>query len=325
MFKKILQIKVTCIIILLVLLVSSTNFCIFYLFTPGPLPTDTTIIIKPKLSIEQIAVVLNENKIIKYPALFTFLTRIYSLKYAIKSGEYTFTQNISPVQTLRILASGKSIIHRLLVPEGVMVSEIISRINAEERLVGEIIGTIPEGFLMPSTYFYSYGDQKEQIISKMRKLMSLELDKVMAKLSPDSPLKTRLDVLTLASIVEKEATLDSEKPIVAAVLLNRLKKRMRLQADPTTIYAITLGEYKLARNLTKKDLAIQSPYNTYRIAGLPPGPISCPGVKSLEAVVNPAKVDFLYFVSDGKWGHYFSSSYAEHLRYVNMYRKNLKE
>ena len=301
------------------------NFCIFYLFVPGPLANNTTLIIKPKLSIKEISSTLNDNKVIKYPALFNFLAKIYSLKYKLKSGEYTFTQNISPIQTLRILTRGKSIIHKMVVPEGTTVSEIISKINNEERLVGEITGTIPEGFLMPSTYFYSYGDQKEQIISKMRTLMSLELDRVMTRLLPNSPLKNRLDVLILASIVEKETALDEEKPIIAAVLTNRLKKGMRLQADPTVVYAITLGQYKLTRSLTKKDLAIKSPYNTYYTPNLPPGPISCPGVKSLEAVVSPAQANFLYFVSNGKLGHYFSSNYDDHIKYVGIYRKSLKE
>jgi UPF0755 protein len=301
------------------------NLCIFYLFVPGPLSDNTTLIIKPKLSIKEISSTLSDNKVIKYPTLFNFLAKIYSLKYKLKSGEYTFTQNISPIQTLRILTRGKSIIHKMVVPEGTMVSEIISKINNEERLVGEITGTIPEGFLMPSTYFYSYGDQKEQIISKMRTLMSLELDRVMTRLLPNSPLKNRLDVLILASIVEKEASLDEEKPIIAAVLTNRLKKGMRLQADPTVVYAITLGQYKLTRSLTKKDLAIKSPYNTYYTPNLPPGPISCPGVKSLEAVVSPEQTNFLYFVSDGKLGHYFSSNYDDHIKYVRIYRKSLKE
>ncbi len=118
---------------------------------------------------------------------------------------------------------------------------------------------------MPSTYYYSYGDQKEQIINKMRRFMSLTIDKAIQQLSPDSPLKTRLDVLILASIVEKETSLDSEKPLVAAVFLNRLKKQMKLQADPTTIYALTLGQGKLGRPLTKRDLTLPSPYNTYYV------------------------------------------------------------
>ncbi|WP_410521197.1 endolytic transglycosylase MltG [Candidatus Tisiphia endosymbiont of Ditula angustiorana] len=320
-----LKIKIVFVTITLILLISGINFCIFYLFVPGLLAESKTLIIKPKLSINQITTILNDNKIIKYPYLFAFLTKMYSLKHPIKSGEYIFTQNISPMQTLKILSNGKSIIHKMIIPEGMRVHEIIQKINNEERLIGEILGTIPEGFLMPSTYFFSYGDQKEQIIDKMRKLMSLQLDKVMAKLSPNSPLKTRLDVLILASIVEKEASLDAEKPLIAAVFLNRLTKHMKLQADPTTIYAITLGKDKLARRLTKKDLAIQSPYNTYYVFNLPPGAISCPGVKSLEAVVNPATIDSLYFVVNIKGGHNFSNNLNDHNKYVEIYRKNLKE
>jgi UPF0755 protein len=325
LLKKILKIKFIFVTITLILLISGINSCIFYLFTPGSLVKDKAVIIKPELSIDQIAIILDDHNIIKYPSLFAFLAKIYSLKHSIKSGEYIFTQNISPMQTLRILSSGKSIIHKMIIPEGMLVHEIIKKINSEERLVGEIIGTIPEGFLMPSTYFFSYGDQKEQIVDKVRKLMSLQLDKAMEKLSPNSPLKTRLDVLILASIVEKEAILDTEKLLIAAVFLNRLKKHMKLQSDPTTIYAITLGKDKLTRPLTKKDLAIQSPYNTYYVFNLPAGAISCLGEKSLEAVVNPAKIDSLYFVVNGMGGHNFSNNFNDHNKHVKNYRKNLKE
>ncbi|WP_341753296.1 MULTISPECIES: endolytic transglycosylase MltG [unclassified Candidatus Tisiphia] len=325
MFKKILKIKFILVTITLILIISGINFCIFYLFTPGSLVENKTVIIKPRLSTDQISMTLSDHNIIKYPALFAFLAKIYSLKHSIKSGEYIFTQNISPMQTLRILSSGKSIIHKMIIPEGMLVHEIIKKINSEERLMGEIIGTIPEGFLMPSTYFFSYGDQKEQIIDKMRKLMSLQLDKIMEKLSPDSPLKTRLDVLILASIVEKEASLNSDNPLIAAVFLNRLKKHMKLQSDVTTIYAITLGKDKLTRPLTKKDFAMQSPYNTYYIANLPVGAISCPGIKSLESVVNPAKIDSLYFVGNGARGHNFSNNFNDHSKHVKAYRKTLKE
>ncbi|XVN42665.1 MAG: endolytic transglycosylase MltG [Candidatus Rickettsia vulgarisii] len=324
MLKKILKIKLTLITTIMSLLVSGINFGIFYLFVPGPLKENKDIIIKQKLSIQQVSKLLDNNKIIKYPWLFTTIAKIYSLKHPIKSGEYTFTPDISPIQTLRILASGKSIIHKLVIPEGVMVSEIVEKINGEERLMGEILGVIPEGFLMPFTYYYSYGDQKEHIISKMRKLMSLEIDKAMEKLSPDSPLKTRLDVLILASIVEKETNLDSEKPLIASVFINRLKKRMKLQADPTTIYAITLGTRKLGRVLTKNDLAIQSPYNTYYAFNLPPGAIACPGKKSIEAVVNPAKTDYLFFVANGKGGHNFSSNLTDHNKHVQNYYNSSK-
>lgn len=324
MLKKILKIKLLFITLIIVLFISATNFCLFYLFAPGPLTENKIIIIEPKLSIEQISTKLSYDKIVKYPKLFELLAKIYSFQKTLKSGEYIFTSHISPVQVLRILANGKSIIHKMIVPEGSIVNEIISKINDEQRLLGEIKGIIPEGFLMPSTYFYSYGDQKEQLIDQMRKLMSANLDLVMKKLSSNSPIKTRLQLLTLASIVEKEAQLDEERPIIAAVFLNRLKKNMKLQADPTTIYAITQGKYKLERKLTKNDLLIQSPYNTYYSSSLPPMPIACPGLKSLEAVVNPANSGALYFVVNGKGGHNFSVNYVDHVNHIKSYKDSVK-
>lgn len=324
MFKKILKIKFTFVTISLILLISGINYGIFYLFVPGDLGENKTIIIRPKLSINQIAIILNDNKIIKNPLLFAILAKIYSLKHALKSGEYIFTRNISPMQTLRILSSGKSIIHKLVIAEGTTVNEIMTRINNEERLMGEILGVIPEGFLMPATYFFVYGDQKEQLIDQMRKLMSAELAKAVEKLSPNSPLKTRLDILILASIIEKETSLNEEKPLIAAVFINRLNKKIKLQADPTTIYAITLGKEKLARSLTRKDLMIESPYNTYYVTGLPVGAISCPGKKSIESAVNPAKTDSLYFVVNGIGGHNFSNNLSDHNRHVDNFRKSLK-
>jgi UPF0755 protein len=323
MLKKTLKIKFTFIILSIILFITFLNFSIFYLFVPGSLPKTKTLIIEPKLSIAQIVTKLHSNEIIQYPELFKIIAKLYSLKNPLKSGEYIFTSNISPLQTLKILASGKSVIHKLFIPEGVWVSEVVKKINEENRLIGEIKGIIPEGFLMPSTYFYSYGDQKEQIIDRMRKLMSFNLDQVMLKLSPTSPLKTRLEVLTLASIIEKEAGSNLEKPMIAAVFLNRLQKNMKLQADPTTIYAITEGKLKLGRVLTRKDLLLKLPYNTYYIQGLPPGPICCPSKESLEAVVNPAKINSLYFVANGIGGHNFSDNIIDHNKHVDSYRKSL--
>ena len=321
MYKKVLRIKFSIFVLLSVIIISIVNLCVAYLFLPGPLKNVETVIIEPLHSTKSISAKLKSYKIIKHPRLFLILSKIYSSKHPLKSGEYMFTPGISPFQVLKVLASGKSIVHKLIIPEGVMVSEIIEKVNSEARLFGEIKGTIPEGFLMPSTYFYSYGDQKEQLIEQMRKAMTLALDEAMTKLSPDSPVKNRLEVLILASIVEKETGIDSERTTIAGVFINRLKKGMKLQADPTSIYAITQGRYKLGRPLTKKDLAIISPYNTYYAASLPPGPIACPGVKSLQVVVAPAKTDALYFVVNGKGGHNFSSTLKEHNGYVNSYRQ----
>ncbi len=323
MFKDILKIKFFVSKLYLIIFITILYLGIFYIFVPGNLAQTKTIIIEPKLSINQIVTKLYSNRVIKYPEIFKIIAKIYSIKNPLKSGEYIFTHNISPLQTLRVLASGKSVIHKITVPEGTVVQEVVKKINAEKRLIGEIKEIIPEGYLMPSTYFFSYGDQKERIIDQMRNLMSNNLDKVMMNLSPDSPLKTRLDILTLASIIEKEAGSDAEKPIIAAVFLNRLKKNMKLQADPTTIYALTEGKFKRARPLTRKDLLQELPYNTYYTKGLPPGPISCPSLKSLEAVVKPTKTDALFFVGDGKGGHNFSNNINDHKRFVKMYRKSI--
>lgn len=323
MLRNILKTKFFFAIVSLIIFITLLNFSIFYIFVPGSITQNKTIIIEPKSSVNQIVTKLYYNGVIKYPEIFKIVAKIYSIKNPLKSGEYVFTPNISPFQALRILASGKSVVHKMIIYEGSVVNEIIKKISEEKRLIGEIKGIVPEGFLMPSTYFFSYGDQKEQLIDQMRNLMSANLDKVMEQLSPDSPLKSRLEVLILASIVEKEAGTNAEKPIIAAVFINRLKKNMKLQADPTTIYALTEGKFKLARPLTKKDLLQELAYNTYHIKGLPPGPICCPSLKSLEAVVKPAKTDALFFVVDGKGGHNFSNNLNDHNRFVDSYRKSL--
>lgn len=316
-----MKIKYSFLIVTFVILISFINIGILYLFIPGPLQNIETLIIAPKVPIKQISNKMAKHNIIYAPFLFELIAKIYSLRYTVKSGEYRFTKQISPLQVLNILSSGKSVIHKFTVPEGATTHEIIEKINAEQLLSGNITTDIPEGFLMPSTYFFSYGDSKERLIDQMRKLMSTTLDKVMLKLSSNSPLKTRLEVLTLASIIEKESGSDKEKPIIASVFLSRLKKGMKLQADPTTIYAITKGKFRLNRPLIKKDLMMESPYNTYFVPRLPLGPISCPGEKSLNAVVSPAETDVLYFVVDGNGGHNFANNLDDHNRNVQLYKR----
>lgn len=323
-FAKFLRIKLFFLISIAVLIITVANILVGYLFLPGDLSEEKIIVIKPNLSIHKISLVLKEEGVISNRQLFEVISQIYSYHSQLKSGEYSFTPGITPYQVIRKLVIGKSIVHRLFIPEGFMVSEILEKINSEQRLSGKITGNIPEGYLMPSTYFYTYGDQRERIIDEMRKQMSLALDEVMAKLPKESPLKTRMDVLTLASIIEKEAGNDRERPKIAAVFINRLKKGMKLQADPTTIYAITEGKYKLERSLKRSDMQIASPYNTYHAYGLPPGPISCPGRASLEAAVTPAKTNALYFVVDGKGGHNFSKTFREHNRYVQQFKQRVK-
>lgn len=319
-FTKLLKTALYFIIFLILILTTVINIFSNYLYTPGPLNDKTIVLVHPGLSTNEISSLLAESGIIKNPAAFSIISKLYTLFRPLKSGEYDFTYGISPLQVIRKLATGKSIIHRLVIPEGSTVHEIIDKISKEPLLSGTISMPIPEGYLMPSTYFYSYGDKRESIIDKMRLEMSLALDGVMQKLPANSPLKSRKDVLILASIIEKETNNDSERPKIAAVFINRLKKNMKLQACPTVAYALTEGKHRITRPLTKTDLKVNSPYNTYQKLGLPPGAISCPGKKSLEAAVNPAPIDSLYFVVNGNGGHHFSKTFDQH----NQYKANLK-
>ncbi|GAB4162221.1 MAG: endolytic transglycosylase MltG [Rickettsiaceae bacterium] len=309
---KVLKVKLVAFISVAILAITIANMLVGYLFLPGGLKERKVVIIKPQLSIHKMSVLLEQEGVIRHRLVFEAFSKIYSLRRSLNSGEYEFTTGITPYQVMLKLATGTSIVRRLFIPEGQTVSYVINKLNSEDRLFGPIASNIPEGYLMPSTYFYSYGDKREKILNEMRNGMSQALDKVMSKLADDSPLKTRKDVLILASIVEKEAGNDQERPMIAAVFINRLKKGMSLQADPTVIYAITEGKYKLDRALTRKDLQIDSNYNTYKIKGLPPGPIACPGLASLEAVVSPAKTNALYFVADGNGSHNFAATLAEH-------------
>lgn len=312
------------VISVIALSITSVNLLYGYLFLSNSLPDKKIVIIKPQSSIHEISNLLEKESVIKHKLIFELCGKIYSLFHPLKSGEYEFTASITPYQVLVKLSSGTSIVRRLFIPEGTTTHEIITKINTDDRIFGRIILSIPEGYLMPSTYFYSYGDQKEKIIDQMRAEMSRALDMAMLKLSPDSPLKTRMDVLIMASIIEKEAANDLERPIIAGVFINRLKLGMKLQADPTVIYAITEGKYKLNRSLTRSDLQINSPYNTYKAKGLPPTPICCPSLASIMAAVMPAQTDTLYFVANGLGGHSFSSNLKDHNINVQKYRKSLQ-
>lgn len=298
------------------------NILTVYLNSPGSLDSSSTLIIEKGLTREQIVDKLSLNKIVNHPNLFKACLIFYGINNKFKSGEYKFTENISPAQVINILIEGKSIIHKLTIPEGYYSEEIIKKLNEIDLLNGEISQEIPEGYLLPSTYFYSYGDQKNLILEKMLTGMTSLLDKYTPMLPQNSPIKTRYQLLILASIVEAEAILDEEKPRIAAIYLNRLRKNMKLQADPTTIYSITNGKYRLNRRLTYKDLKLPSKINTYHINGLPPKPICCPGEKAIKAVVHAPRTNELYFVSNGSLGHYFSSNLNEHNKNVAKYRSD---
>jgi UPF0755 protein len=319
------KILLYCAVFLSMLLITSVNIVTSYLYIAGPLKSRTVVLLQHGLSIKEVSNLLAESNIIQYPRFFAIISKLYSLHQPLQNGEYDFTDGISPIQVIRKLASGKSIIHHIIIQEGMTVNEIIDIVNNEKLLDGTISTPIPEGYLMPSTYFYSYGDKRENLIDKMRLEMSIALDEVMHKLPNSSPLKSRKDVLILASIISKEAGHDDERGKIAAVFINRLKKNMKLQACPTVVYALTEGKYKLGRALTKTDLKTPSPYNTYYTLGLPPGAIACPSKKSLKAVVNPVKTDALYFVVNGSGGHNFSKTFDEHNQHITNLKQCFKQ
>ena len=320
------KIIISILIIISIIAISLINLSIVYFHKPSSLKENYEIIISPGQNADLISEKLHDAGIVDHPKLFAIYLKLYSLASTLKSGEYLFTPNISPLQIIRILTSGKSIIRRLVIPEGLSTYEALSLIDNVKILTGEISYDIPEGYLFPNTYFYSYGDQKQNLVALMKKNMSKTLDKYVPELSENSYLKTRLDVLTLASIIEKETILQKEKPRIAAVYLNRLNKKIRLQADPTTIYAITKGKYSFNRYLKHKDLKIESPFNTYRISGLPPTPICCPGEEAIKAAVHPSNTNELYFVSEGNGSgkHHFANSFKEHIRNITKYREARK-
>ncbi len=319
---KLLKINIFIITIFFVLIITVTNLVIFYLYTPGPLKKAITITINKNTSINKVSTILYDQNAIKYPKLFTIISTLFSYYNPLKSGEYLLTEYSSAYQIIKQLSNGKSIIHKFFVPEGVTVHEICTKLTEEEKLTGSLNCNITEGYLMPSTYFFSYGDQRQKLLEKMMNNMSAILDELTLQLTPNFPLKSKEEILILASIVEKEASNNKEKSKIAGVFINRLNQNMKLQSDVTVIYALTNGKKKFSRALTKTDLTIKSPYNTYYVKGLPITPITCPGRKSLESVINYEKTSALYFITNEIEGEtYFSNTFAEHVNYNNKQKK----
>jgi UPF0755 protein len=293
--------------------------------SPGSHSRDTTVIIEKGSNLSATAHTLMARGVLMHPWGFMAGVLLSGNRGALKAGEYVIPAHATPLDIGRILVSGKVVIHQVTIPEGLTVSQIIDIIKTLPHLTGEIAHIPQEGSLLPETYGYMRGDPKEKILSQMQRAMELALKEAWANRKVGSPLKTPEELLVLASIVEKETGVPQERSRVAAVFLNRLKKGMKLESDPTVIYGLTLGEKPLGRLLTFEDLKRMSDYNTYLIPALPPQPIACPGRQSLRAVMDPADVDDYYFVADGTGGHAFSSTYKEHLQRVKEWRKIQKK
>lgn len=290
----------------------------------GPLLNVTNVVVPKGASLKTVAEELSRAGVIDKPWLFRIMARINGLAKHLKAGEYQFMPGISLQAAMDKIARGKVFFRRITIPEGLTSGQIMYLIANYPDLEGEIDLDVKEGELLPETYSFELGASRNSIILQARAAMQKALEEVWASRDSSLPLKDVNELLTLASIIEKETGVPEERPLVASVFLNRLKKGMRLQTDPTVIYAITEGETSFGRSLKRADLKIDSPYNTYLNYGLPPGPICNPGREALMAAARPQQSDYLYFVADGKGGHRFARSLNEHNRNVKAWVRSIR-
>jgi UPF0755 protein len=295
-----------------------------YLHEPGPAELQTTLLIEPGTSSTAIATQLAETGVIEQPQLFRWLAIVNGQHDTFQAGEYAFEPGISPSQVMEKLSHGDIVIHQVTVPEGFTSARIVELINDTKDLEGLLTNIPREGSLLPESYRYTRGETKQAVLARMEEAMRKTLVELWPNRQDNLPVATPEEAVILASIVEKETGIPAERPDVAAVYINRLRKGMLLQADPTVAYGRYGGQYA-DKPISRSDLKADTPYNTYLHAGLPPTPICNPGRASLEAVLKPSQSTALYFVADGKGGHIFANTLDEHNRNVAAYRRWQRE
>jgi len=291
---------------------------------PGPLAGDLVLIIPRGSGVDGIARLLKSQSVIKDELIFRLGVRVLGEGRPLLAGEYEFPKGVSPREAMEIIQSGKTVVRRLTVPEGLTTYEVLDRVSKTEGLMGAITIRPAEGELLPETYHFSYGDGRDEIVRRMHAAMQTTLNDLWARKAAGAPIDTLRKAVILASIVEKETGRADERAKIAGVFINRLRSGMRLQSDPTVVYAVTGGMTALERPLSQKDLETASPFNTYLSPGLPPTPIANPGRASLEAAMFPAESGDLYFVADGTGGHAFARTLAEHNQNVARWRALMK-
>jgi UPF0755 protein len=300
-------------------------------YAPGPAAAETMVVIGHGQGVAGIAHELADAHVISSALMFRIGVRLTGQQGALKAGEYRFPAAISMAEAAAKMTRGDVFRRDFTVPEGFTSWQARQLIDHIDKLAGALAATPPEGSLLPQTYLYMSGDTKQSAVDQMQKAMTETLDTLWAGRDPDVPLATPRDAVTLASIVEKETGVPTERARIAGLFENRLKAHIALQSDPTVIYALTQGHIQtggmgpLGRRLLGKDLEIDSPYNTYKYPGLPPGPIANPGKDALTAVLHPEHNDYLYFVADGTGGHVFAKTLDEHNANVAKWRTIRKE
>lgn len=290
----------------------------------GPLDRERAVVI-PRGGVRDIAAHLKREGVIEQPLLFVAAALLTGRTGELKAGEYLFEKGASVMDALNTIAEGKAIQHQITIPEGLTSEQIVQRLMENDVLTGEVKQIPREGTMLPESYRITRGTTREQLIQRMQAAHTRLMNEIWERRSTDTPIKTREQFVTLASIVEKETGKADERTRVAGVFINRLNRKMRLQSDPTIIYGLVGGKGSLGRPILREEIDRPTPYNTYTIDGLPPGPIANPGRASLEAVANPSRTKELYFVADGTGGHVFAETYEQHLRNVRQWREYQKE
>lgn len=286
----------------------------------GPLDSDKVVNIPRGLGIKDISDLLLREGVIDQPYVFMGSVVVLKARGELKYGEYQFNKHASVAEVVDTIIEGRVVQHSITIAEGLTSEQIVAKLLENDVLSGPIKEIPREGTLLPETYKFTRGIQREQILQRMAQAHKRVLAEVWEHHMPEVPIKTPEQLVILASIVEKETGRADERSRVAAVFVNRLKNKMRLQSDPTIIYGLTGGKGGLGHPILQSEKEQPTPYNTYVIDGLPPGPIANPGRASLEAAANPARTKDLYFVADGNGGHVFAENYAEHQKNVAKLR-----
>ena len=292
----------------------------------GPLSEDVTFTVAPGEGLTSVAARLEEADIIRDAKLMRLKAKLDGTELAIKTGEFTIERGASTADVLETLIEGKAVLHRITLPEGRTTAQLLKIIEADPTLTGDMPAEdIAEGALLPDTYLFHRGMTRTELIETMQEAQQALLDELWPDRDPEIPLKTPYEAVILASIVEKETGLMEEQPEIAALFTTRLKRGMRLESDPTIIYGISKGEplYNAKgqrRTLRRSEIDRKTDWNTYQIDGLPKTPICNPGRGAIAAVLNPPHTEYIFFVADGKGGHLFAKTLAEHNRNVAAYR-----
>ena len=318
------------IITILIILMIGAGTAYYYgrqlLETPGPLLEDKIVNIPQRAGKRDIADALQREGVINVNP-WLFIGGVFALKASsdLKPGEYSFQKNASLRDVIGIIVEGKVVQHAVTIPEGLTSEQIVARLTDNDIFAGGLREMPREGTLLPETYKFPRGTTRDQVIQRMQQAQKRTLAEIWERRSPDIPIKTPEQLITLASIIEKETGRADERSRVAAVFTNRLRQRIKLQSDPTIIYGLVGGKGTLGRPIKRSEIQQPSPYNTYVVDGLPPGPIANPGRASLEAAANPARTRDLFFVADGTGGHAFTETYDQHQKNVAKLRTMEKQ